>query len=179
VKITSWEQEDLIKGRAEVLARVRGLRAEMSRNGVRIDAGGTDVAENMRLLGEAGVNRLSVPAEYGGLWGGGRWSGWRDTTEVLVEISAADGSTGMCWTNNGLHPRRLFTADLPRETKEQLAAELIGDGRRLVSSNSEPRTIMKSSGNKRLTNSGPSSKNDSGSFKTRRIVVRPGNWSVT
>ncbi|OXM64723.1 acyl-CoA dehydrogenase family protein [Amycolatopsis vastitatis] len=137
MKITTWEQEDLVKGRAEVLARVRALRTEMSDNGVRIDADGTDVAENMRLLGEAGVNRLSVPAEYGGLWSGDMWSGWRDTTEVLVEISAADGSTGMCWTNNGLHPRRLFAADLPRETKEQLADELINDGRRLVSSNSE------------------------------------------
>ncbi|MEU4253707.1 acyl-CoA dehydrogenase family protein [Amycolatopsis sp. NPDC026612] len=137
MKITAQEQEDLVKGCAEVLARVRALRTEMSDNGVRTDAGGTDVAENMRLLGEAGVNRLSVPAEYGGLWAAGMWSGWRDTTEVLVEISAADGSTGMCWTNNGLHPRRLFTADLPRETKEQLADELINDGRRLVSSNSE------------------------------------------
>ncbi|MGW4059219.1 acyl-CoA dehydrogenase family protein [Amycolatopsis sp. NPDC004747] len=137
MKITALEQEDLAEERAEVLARVRELRGEMSENGVRIDAEGTDVAENLRLLGETGVNRLSVPAEYGGLWAGGMWSGWRDTTEALVEISAADGSTGMCWTNNGLHPRRLFTADLPRETKEQLADELVNEGRRLVSSNSE------------------------------------------
>ncbi|WP_435156670.1 acyl-CoA dehydrogenase family protein [Amycolatopsis sacchari] len=135
--MTTLEREDLAKGRAEVLARVRAVRPEMSENGVRVDAEGIDVAENMELLRETGVNRLSVPAEYGGLWSGGMWSGWRDTIEALVEISAADGSTGMCWTNNAIHPRRLFTAELPDETKEQLADELVNDGRRLVSSNSE------------------------------------------
>jgi alkylation response protein AidB-like acyl-CoA dehydrogenase len=113
------------------------LRPQLSENGFRADAEGTDVADNMRLIGEAGLNRLNVPVEFGGQWDGGTWGSLREVIETLVEISAADGSTGQCWSANALVSRQLFLSDLPLSTKKQLADELIRDGRRLVSSASE------------------------------------------
>ncbi|WP_236795098.1 acyl-CoA dehydrogenase family protein [Amycolatopsis sp. GM8] len=135
--MTTLENTDLASSPAEILARLRALRPEMSENGVRSDTDGTDVAQNMRLLGEVGVNRLNVPVEFGGLWQGGMWGGLRDVSEALVEISAADGSTGQCSGANFLVARQLFVTDLPDATKQQLAGEMIQEGRRLVSSVSE------------------------------------------
>ncbi|MDR7277378.1 acyl-CoA dehydrogenase family protein [Catenuloplanes atrovinosus] len=121
----------------DLVARVRELRPELSANGFRADAEGTDVADNMRLIAEAGLHRLTVPAEFGGLWDGGPWGALRATVESIVEVSAADGSTGQCWSATVLVARQLFMSDLPCETRRQLAGELLRDGRRLVSSASE------------------------------------------
>ncbi|GAB7044071.1 MULTISPECIES: acyl-CoA dehydrogenase family protein [Catenuloplanes] len=122
--------------RTDLVARARALRPEMSANGFRADAEGTDVADNMRLLGEAGLDRLNVPVEFGGLWDGA-WGGLPETIEAIVEVSAADGSTGQCWSANALVARQIFISDIPREVRRQVADELITDGRRLVSSASE------------------------------------------
>ncbi|MFI5843942.1 acyl-CoA dehydrogenase family protein [Catenuloplanes sp. NPDC051500] len=113
------------------------LHARLSANGVRADADGTDVADNMRLIGEAGLNRLNVPVEFGGDWDGGPWGSLRAVVESIVELSAADGSTGQCWSANALVSRQLFLSDLPVATRKQLAGELLHEGRRLVSSASE------------------------------------------
>lgn len=121
----------------EILARIRALRAEMGENGIRIDAEGVDAGPNMRLLDRAGANLLHVPTGYGGLWEGGMLAGFRDTIEAMVEIAAADSSTGQNWSANVLMARQLFVSDIPDETKRRLADELIDDGRRLVSSVSE------------------------------------------
>lgn len=135
--MSTLERSSRPKDRSEIVRRARELRSEMTQNGVRSDAEGIDVAPNMRLLGEAGLNRLAVPAEFGGLWDGGPLGGWRDAMEAVVEISAADGSTGQCWGGNVLAGRQVFLGDLPIETKQQLADELIHETRRLASSNSE------------------------------------------
>lgn len=92
----------------------------------------------MQLLGRAGLHRLNVPVEFGGLWEGPTWSGWRHVVEVATEISAADGSTGQCWGTTAMVARELFSApDLPRDTKAVLAGEILNEGRRFVASNAE------------------------------------------
>jgi alkylation response protein AidB-like acyl-CoA dehydrogenase len=58
----------------------------------------------MRLLGDAGLHRINVPTEFGGLWDGGLYGGWREVMEAGTEIAAADGSTGQCWATTH-HPR--------------------------------------------------------------------------
>ncbi|MDP9792819.1 alkylation response protein AidB-like acyl-CoA dehydrogenase [Catenuloplanes nepalensis] len=120
----------------ELVSRARALRPELTANGFRADAEGTDVAANMRLLAGAGLNRLSVPVEFGGAWDGA-WGGLPETIESIVEVSAADGSTGQCWSANALVARQIFISDVPREVRRQVADELLESGRRLVSSASE------------------------------------------
>ncbi|GAA5155338.1 acyl-CoA dehydrogenase family protein [Amycolatopsis dongchuanensis] len=128
---------NLPQTREEVVARARALRPQLAKDSPRIDAEGADPTENLRLLGEAALQRINVPTEFGGLWDGGPYGGWREVIETMVEISAADGSTGQCWSTTVLVARELFASGLPAETKQQLAGELIHEGRRLVASNAE------------------------------------------
>jgi alkylation response protein AidB-like acyl-CoA dehydrogenase len=121
----------------EVVDRARELRPRLAKDAVRIDAEGADPTENMRLLGEAGLHRISVPAEFGGLWDAGLYGGWRETVEAITEIAAADGSTGQCWATTALVARELYGSDLDAGTKRQLAGELMHEGRRFVASNAE------------------------------------------
>lgn len=126
----------------DAVARARALRPALAADGAAIDASGSDPTENMRRLGEAGLHALNVPVEYGGLWHGSAWAGWRAVVEAVVEISAGDGSTGQCWSTTAMVARELFGAqDLPAETKQQMARELLFEGRRLVASNAETGTL--------------------------------------
>lgn len=123
---------------ADAVERARTLRPELAADAVDIDGTGADPTRNMRLLGRAGLHRLNVPAEFGGLWDGRPWSGWRHVVEAATEISAADGSTGQCWGTTAMVARELFSApDLPRDTKALLAGEILDEGRRFVASNAE------------------------------------------
>lgn len=135
--MTVVDKKTLPTSSEEVLDRIRALRPKMTENGVRIDAEGIDAGPNMRLLDLAGANLLHVPAEFGGLWEGGMLAGFRDTVEAMVEISAADSSTGQNWSANVVLARQIFVTDLPHETRRRLADELVNDGLRLVSSVSE------------------------------------------
>jgi alkylation response protein AidB-like acyl-CoA dehydrogenase len=122
----------------EVVERARLLRPRLAEDAVEIDAKGVDPTRNMRLIGEAGLNAISVPARFGGLWEGPPFGGWRQVVETLVELAAADGSTGQCWVSTALVCREVFTAPgLDAATKEQLASELLHEGRRFVASNAE------------------------------------------
>jgi alkylation response protein AidB-like acyl-CoA dehydrogenase len=121
-----------------VIARARALRHDLAAGGAAIDASGSDPTDNMRRLGEAGLHALNVPVEYGGLWRGSAFAGWRAVVETTIEVSAGDGSTGQCWSTTGMVARELFgAADLPGGTKQQMARELLFEGRRLVASNAE------------------------------------------
>lgn len=132
------ESPSLPTSRQEALDRARALRTVLAEDAVMIDTTGADPTRNMQLIGEAGLNSLNVPKEFGGLWEGSAYGGWREVIEVLTELSAADGSTGQCWATMVLVSRDLFSSeDLPQETKAQLADELLHQGRRLVSSNAE------------------------------------------
>src|SRR4051812_31364372 len=112
--------------RDEVVRRAKELRPFLADAGPSIDAEGSDPTHNMRLLGEAGLQALNVPAELGGLWDGPSFGGWRHTIETLTEISAGDGSTGQCWLSGALVAREVFQAqELPSETREQLADEVL------------------------------------------------------
>ncbi|MDT8914933.1 acyl-CoA dehydrogenase family protein [Amycolatopsis sp. PS_44_ISF1] len=123
--------------RREVVARARELRPQLAEDAVRIDAEGADPTENLRRLGEAGLQRVNVPAGFGGLWDGGPFGGWRETVETIAEVSAADGSTGQCWATTALVAREVFGSDLDPGTKRALAGELMHEGRRFVASNAE------------------------------------------
>ncbi|AII08289.1 acyl-CoA dehydrogenase family protein [Rhodococcus opacus] len=124
--------------RDEVVRRAKELRPILADAGPSIDAEGSDPTDNMRLLGEAGLHALNVPAALGGLWDGPSFGGWRHTIETLTEISAGDGSTGQCWLSGALVAREVFDApELPPETREQLADEVLRRGRRFVASNAE------------------------------------------
>ena len=100
--------------RDEVVRRAKELRPILAEAGPSIDAAGSDPTDNMRLLGEAGLHALNVPAALGGLWDGPSFGGWRHTIETLAEISAGDGSTGQCWLSGALVAREIFDApELP------------------------------------------------------------------
>ncbi|QTI87247.1 acyl-CoA dehydrogenase family protein [Streptomyces sp. AgN23] len=124
--------------RQEVVDRARALRLVLAEDAIAIDAEGQDPTRNMRLIGEAGLHRINVPVEFGGLWDGPSFGAWRQVIETLAELSAADGSTGQCWVSTALVSREIFTSEgLARDTKEQLADELLQESRRFVASNAE------------------------------------------
>lgn len=135
--MTTIERAGLPSTRRAVVERARELRPELAKDGPTIDSTGSDPTRNMRLLGEAGLHRINVPTEFGGLWDGGLYGGWREVMEAGTEIAAAEGSTGQCWATTTLVARELFGSALPSETKRQLADEIIHEGRRLVASNAE------------------------------------------
>ncbi|ABM10828.1 acyl-CoA dehydrogenase family protein [Paenarthrobacter aurescens] len=122
----------------EVVDRARTLRPELEKDAHEIDAKGVDPTRNMRLISEAGINAINVPAELGGLWTGPSFGGWKQTIDTLSELSAADGSTGQCWVSSTLVAREIFAAhELPVSTREQIAKEYLFEGRRFVASNAE------------------------------------------
>lgn len=123
---------------AEVVDRARAIRPALELDAYEIDAKGVDPTRNMRLISDAGINAINVPTEFGGLWTGPSFGGWKDTIDTLSEISAADGSTGQCWVSSTLVAREVFAADeLPKSTREQIAEEFLFEGRRFVASNAE------------------------------------------
>jgi alkylation response protein AidB-like acyl-CoA dehydrogenase len=135
--MTAVARAELPATRGDVVERARALRPELAVDGPGIDAAGADPTRNMALLGAAGLHRLNVPTEFGGLWDGGPYGGWRELMEALVEVSAADGSTGQCWATTALVAREIYASDLADLTKRLLADEIMHEGRRFVASNAE------------------------------------------
>jgi len=135
--MTTLERADLPATRRAVVERARALRPRLAADGPGIDADGADPTRNMALLGAAGLHRLSVPTEFGGLWDGGPYGGWRELMETIVEVAAADGSTGQCWATTGLVAREIYASELADGTKRLLADEIMHEGRRFVASNAE------------------------------------------
>ncbi|HWN32139.1 MAG TPA: acyl-CoA dehydrogenase family protein [Pseudonocardia sp.] len=135
--MTTAARTELPATRRHVVERARALRPELAVDGPGIDADGADPTRNMALLGVAGLHRLNVPTEFGGLWDGGPYGGWRELMEAIVEVSAADGSTGQCWATTGLVAREIYASELPGETKRLLADEIMHENRRFVASNAE------------------------------------------
>lgn len=122
----------------EVVARAKALRPTLAEDGAAIDETGADPTRNMRLLGEAGLHRINVPVEFGGLWDGPAFGRWRPLVEASIEVAAGDGSTGQCWGTTTLVAREIFATDeLSRATKQLLADEIMYEGRRFVASNAE------------------------------------------
>lgn len=128
---------DLPANRTAVVERAKQLRPELAADGPRIDAESSDPTHNMEVLGAAGLHRINVPVEFGGLWDGGPYGGWRELIEASIEIAAADGSTAQCWGTTTLVAREIYASDLAVETKQLLADEIMHEGRRFVASNAE------------------------------------------
>jgi alkylation response protein AidB-like acyl-CoA dehydrogenase len=122
-----------------LVARARELRQEFARTSAEVDASGEDPAENMRLIWEAGLNRINVPREYGGLSTGEMTWGFAALIEILTELCAGESSTGMCWAVQTLVTREIFAPDatLPASTRRRLAHEILNEGVRFVASNAE------------------------------------------
>ena len=124
---------------AFLVARARELRREFALTSAEVDASGEDPAENMRRIWEAELNRINVPREYGGLATGEMNWGFAALVEILTELCAGEGSTGMCWGVQTLVTREVFAPDatLPESTRRQLAHEILDEGVRFVASNAE------------------------------------------
>jgi alkylation response protein AidB-like acyl-CoA dehydrogenase len=129
------ETQDLIKRSLEV-------RKAMYNYAVEVDAKGDDPTENFRLIFEAGLNRISLPVEYGGLSTGELTSNVSALLEIQTNISAGDGSTGQNWGTSQLNMRELFNphTELPETTRRQLAQEILENNLRFVASNAETGT---------------------------------------
>ena len=121
----------------EVVARAQALRPFISEMGIEVDIHGDDPTEAMQMLGDAGLHAINVPTEFGGLWEGGQFAMWDRAVESCLEVFAADGSTGQCWSTSGIMAREIFSAPLPTSTKQVLAHELLHEARRIVASNAE------------------------------------------
>ena len=117
---------------------VAGAGAGSVAGSVRI-AGIVVAATDQHGAGESGLNRLNVPAAYGGLSSGPFNFAWDAATEVITNISAGEGGTGLNWLVHGAFTRLALAPDngLPESTKTLLAREVLEDGARIVGSNAE------------------------------------------
>ena len=125
-----------------LVQRSEELRKEFAQTSAQVDAQGEDPGENMRRIGEAGINRIHVPQEYGGLSTGSLQFGFEALTEILTQISAGEGSTGMIFGVQTVVLREIFTphTELPESTRKQLAWEILEENARFVASNAETGT---------------------------------------
>jgi alkylation response protein AidB-like acyl-CoA dehydrogenase len=126
----------------ELVRRSEAVRVELAKTSAEVDRIGGDPSENMRLLWQSGLNRLNVPVKYGGLSTGAFSFAWDAALEVVTNLSAGEGGTGLNWLVQTGFTRILLSADspLPESTREQLARAILEDGARLVGSNSEAGT---------------------------------------
>jgi alkylation response protein AidB-like acyl-CoA dehydrogenase len=122
-----------------LIGRAYDLRSAFARTGPEVDARGADPTENMRAIHEAGLNRLHIPVQYGGLSNGEFRFAFATWIETLLAVCAGENGTGMNWGVWSLVQRELFDprAGLPESTLRQLAAEVLEDGVRFVASNAE------------------------------------------
>jgi alkylation response protein AidB-like acyl-CoA dehydrogenase len=126
----------------ELIHRSEELRKEFAQTSAQVDAQGEDPGENLRRIAEAGIYRIHVPQHYGGLATGDLPFGFEAVTEILTQISAGEGSTGMIFAVQAAVMREIFTphTDLPESTLRQLAHEILAENARFVASNAETGT---------------------------------------
>jgi alkylation response protein AidB-like acyl-CoA dehydrogenase len=123
---------------ADAVQRARELRPMIAEGGAAIDAQGKDPASIMKSLAGAGLQALSVPTVYGGLWHGPGMDGYAELLEAWMEIAAGDGSVGQLWGFSAVATRLVLSeAALPDETRAQIAHEVLHEGRRVAGQNSE------------------------------------------
>ncbi len=96
-------------------------------------------AKNLHRIWEAGLSRINVPREYGGLSDGTLTFGFTAVAETLTNISAGESSTGQIYGTQALLVRELFNPhnDFPETTRRQLAHEILAENARFVASNAE------------------------------------------
>ena len=92
-----------------LISSAEELRKEFAQTSAQVDARGEDPGENMRRIGEAGINRIHVPQEYGGLSTGSLQFGFEALAEILTQIAAGEGSTGMIFGVNTIVLREIFS----------------------------------------------------------------------
>ncbi|WP_392668432.1 acyl-CoA dehydrogenase family protein [Streptomyces sp. LN785] len=122
----------------EALSRVKALRPWIASLGAHYDATGADPADIMAALSASGVQAINVPVEFGGLLTHWQWGGVTPLIEAWHEIAAGDGSVGQMWGTGAFLSRVLLREEgLPKETRAQLAHEILHEGRRLANVVSE------------------------------------------
>jgi alkylation response protein AidB-like acyl-CoA dehydrogenase len=126
----------------ELIQRAQALRKEFAKTSAEVDARGEDPTENLQLIGKAGLNRLSIPVEYGGLWDRKMNSNSAALIEIATHLCAGEGSTGMIFVTQTGGLRLLFheQSDLPEAIQKQLAREILEEDARFVGSHADTGT---------------------------------------
>jgi alkylation response protein AidB-like acyl-CoA dehydrogenase len=126
----------------ELVHRSEELRNVFAQTSAQVDALGEDPAENLRQIAEAGIYRIHIPQAYGGLSDGTFPFGFEAAAEMITQLSAGEGSTGMIFTVQTVVLREIFAshAELPETTLRQLAHEVLEEDARFVASNAETGT---------------------------------------
>jgi alkylation response protein AidB-like acyl-CoA dehydrogenase len=122
--------------------RAAELRTEFAKTSAEVDAAGEDPGDNLRQIAEAGIYRIHVPQQYGGLATGSIQFAFEAVAEILSHLAAGEGSTGMIFTVQTVVMREIFSphTKLPESTLQQLACEILEENARFVASNAETGT---------------------------------------
>jgi alkylation response protein AidB-like acyl-CoA dehydrogenase len=126
--------------RSGALDIARQLRREFVATAPDIDRTGQDPAENMRRIHRAGLTRLLLPMEYGGVASHPTLaSDLALVTDVLTEISAGESATAQIWSIHLVAARLMFGGALRVDegVRKQIADEMLNDGIRLANSAAE------------------------------------------
>jgi alkylation response protein AidB-like acyl-CoA dehydrogenase len=126
----------------ELIQRAQALRKEFAKTSAEVDARGEDPTENLQQIWQAGLYRLSIPVEYGGLWDRKTNSNSAALVEITTHLCAGEGSTGMIFATQVAGLRLLFHehSALPKETQQQLAREALEEDIRFIGSHADTGT---------------------------------------
>jgi alkylation response protein AidB-like acyl-CoA dehydrogenase len=126
----------------ELIQRAKALRQTFARTSAQVDASGEVPEEHFRQIGDAGLYRLSIPQAYGGLWDGNTTSLSEASMEVICQLCAGEGSTGMIFAmSSGMLRLCLGNhSGLPETIQQQVAREVLNEHVRLIASGAETGT---------------------------------------
>jgi alkylation response protein AidB-like acyl-CoA dehydrogenase len=126
----------------ELLQRAQALRKEFAKTSAEVDARGEDPTENLQKIWQAGLHRLSIPVEYGGLWDRKMNSNSEALVEIATHLCAGEGSTGMIFVTQTGALRLLFheQSNLPEAIQQQLAREILEEDARFIGSHADTGT---------------------------------------
>lgn len=126
----------------KLIQRANALRKDFATTAAQVDARGEYPAENLQQIGQAGLFRLCIPQEYGGLWDRKMHSNCEVIPEVANLLGAGEGSTGLIFATNSGVLRILFheNSEAPASTRQQVAREVMEEHIILVGSHAETGT---------------------------------------
>jgi hypothetical protein len=111
------EVDDVQSQVDEIVRQSGSARAELAAIAGEIDRSG-ESAPGMQIAWDAGVHRLSLPMEYGGVWDGTKKFQMEAFTKVAIDFAAGEGATGQGVQAHMVHLRTFFSKDNRRFADE-------------------------------------------------------------
>lgn len=133
------QAEDISAAVADIVRRSEEARRELTKLAPDLDIS-ADPKAGIEVAWRAGIHRLSLPVEYGGLSNGSPRFQLEALVESLMNIVAGESSVGQMILTQALHMRMLFAphAGPEHELLKEVADSVLAGDTRLVGSAAHP-----------------------------------------